>query len=233
MGINWSTIGSVAAKALPFIGAAGSLIGSVATNKGGGTSVSKSNAIATHQMELNKQYTQWLNENGYRQMRKGLEDADYNPMLALGASPQQGSISAPTASADTTGRSISLNDVVGLQNTQASTAKLVADTNATNLGLIGKFLGNLGQINSQAKRYGFYDSVINMRNGAINTAKSIFKNIRNQTRTHSTVLKGYVSNSSRSFNDYEPYYPNQAESNAYGNRYRYGNSTPPSRASAF
>lgn len=224
--VDWSSIGQNVAKALPAIATVGSIVGGVATSRGGGTSVYKTNKIATHQMELNKQYTQWLNENGYSQMRKGLETAGYNPILATGATPQQGTMSAPMATESTTARSVNLNDIVGLTNTQASTDNIKANTNATNLGIIGKFLGNLGQINSQARKYGFYDSIINIRNGAINTAKNIFKDIRSQVNNQSTVLKGYISNSSRSFDDYEPYYMNQSESNAYGKNYRYNSPVP-------
>lgn len=47
--------------------------------------------------ELSKDYTQWLNTNAYSQQRTGLENAGYNPMLAVGASPMSGNISGGSA----------------------------------------------------------------------------------------------------------------------------------------
>lgn len=95
------------------VGAIGSMF-----SRGGGTDVAASKELSRYNMELNKDYTQWLNENGYRQMRKGLENADYNPMLALGASPQQGSIAASTA---VEGNQVNPLNAVSALNTVANT----------------------------------------------------------------------------------------------------------------
>ncbi len=34
--------------------------------------------------------TEWFNQNGYTQLRQGLENAGYNPLMALGATPMSG-----------------------------------------------------------------------------------------------------------------------------------------------
>lgn len=105
------------------IGAAGTLakgIGALGSmfSHGGGTDISASKELARYNMNLNKQYTQWLNENNYSFMRKGLEKADYNPMLALGASPQQGSLAPSTA---VEGNQVNPLNAVSALNTAANT----------------------------------------------------------------------------------------------------------------
>ncbi|UPW41987.1 DNA pilot protein [Dipodfec virus RodF1_47] len=109
------------------IGTVGAIAG--AFSSGGGTNVADSKRLARYNMELNKEYTTWLNENSYSQMRKGLENANYNPLMALGASPQQGSVGGSTATEN--GQVNPLNAITAL-NTVANTKNLNANSNLQN-----------------------------------------------------------------------------------------------------
>lgn len=109
-------------------------IGNIATALGGlgsfsksqGTDVGASMALMAYQNQLAKDSFKWQNENGYKFMRKGLVDADYNPLLAIGASPIQGQMPNAIASGD----SLSMDFASGKQ---ANTASRLADAQIGNI----------------------------------------------------------------------------------------------------
>lgn len=80
----------------------------------------------------------WANLNGYSFMRQGLEKADYNPLLAIGAQPQQ----APMPTADSN-MSISA-DLVGAGNSAGYTPQGKAQ--------IENLSANTGQQNANATK---------------------------------------------------------------------------------
>jgi hypothetical protein len=71
------------------------LIGNLFGNSSGSSmfmDLHDSKELMKYQSKQYQKNTQWLNENGYSQLRKGLESANYNPLLAVGATPQQGAM---------------------------------------------------------------------------------------------------------------------------------------------
>lgn len=170
---------------------------------GGGTSVYKTNKIATHNMNLNKQYTQWLNENGYSQMRKGLETANYNPMLAVGATPQQGSVASSPA---TESNAINPLNAVAAMNTAANThlqeqqaeteiakrENLKADTGVK---LVDKLYKD-GLIKWQDRQQ-YADMVMKHTTSMLNTANAKYNNERargfSESKSYSGNLGGNVA----------------------------------------
>lgn len=207
--VAWAAIGAAASKALPWIkknglsflekgiegmGLFSSLFGS--KSSGGGTDIGASKTLMNHQMELNKQYTQWLNENGYSQMRAGLEKAGYNPLLAVGATPQQGSISPASA----TGNEVTTFDPATLLDaaaTVASIRKTNAETDQIKLGKVGAITKNLfglvkGLGVNFAKEIGVYDDIQGLIKKATNTAKGFFDKGSNTDGT--PVFKLGISN---------------------------------------
>ncbi|QXN75184.1 DNA pilot protein [Microvirus mar37] len=103
------------------LGVGASLLGGFNSASGGGTSIAGSKALMDHQLSLNKDYTKWMNENGYSQMRTGLENAGYNPILALGASPASGSVGIANATEGTSAKGVTLNNLASIMNTTANT----------------------------------------------------------------------------------------------------------------
>ena len=95
---------------------ASSIIGNLSF--GGGTSYSGSKKLMDYQSALWQRDTQWLNENGWSQMRKGLINADYNPLLAIGSSPSSAPMSNATANQPTVGMDFA-------SGSQANTAKQI------------------------------------------------------------------------------------------------------------
>ena len=78
--------------------------------------------------------TEWFNTNGWTQMREGLEKAGYNPLMALGASPQSGATVQGTAMDNKTNawsldmpHSIA-QEIQNLKNTNADTQLKKAQT---------------------------------------------------------------------------------------------------------
>lgn len=200
-------------------GAIGAGIGALAGafssgNSGAGVSPAMSKDLMRYQMSLNKDYTQWLNENQYGFMRTGLESAGYNPLLALGASPQQGAIS-PVAATDGDMSGFSGLNAVQSFASLKNTAKVVAETNSIKYGpLVSKMINWSKTLGSGS---------------ALKGAKDIVKNIINNARdaTNSNlVLKGYVSNTADS-HGFDYHTPTQAEYNAIGRNSGYNNSPPP------
>lgn len=97
------------------------LFGLLGASYGGGTSVSKSIKLMDHQNALWRSNLKWQNLNQYKYMRQGLMDADYNPLLALGANPATGEMPSAVANDQT----------FGLQRdplAQANVAKANAET---------------------------------------------------------------------------------------------------------
>lgn len=96
------------------VSALGNLLGSGTSAFGSNATNRKAQAFAEQQQEkqyvyqrllneqslaLSKDYTHWLNTQGYGMMRQGLESAGYNPILAVNSSPQFGSIGGGSATA--------------------------------------------------------------------------------------------------------------------------------------
>lgn len=94
-------------------------------SRGGGTSVPMSKELMRFQSDQWRGNTQWFNENGYKFLRQGLINADYNPILAIGSSPLDGSMPNATASQPTTTMSGNWN---GAASSQAATAKKISDS---------------------------------------------------------------------------------------------------------
>lgn len=182
--VNWSDIGKTVGNI------AGSLVGGLNFGSTGGTSLNQSKILAQHQFNLSKKYTQWLNEQGYSQMRTGLEKAGYNPLLAVGATPQNGMQSMPVA---TTGsaQGFSGQDAINALVSMANVANLKADTDGKLLGKLSQFIGT----KYAGKVSGIVD---NLLDSIQNTAKSNEK----IEEAGKGVLKGYISNSSKF--DYVP-----------------------------
>lgn len=83
-----------------------------------GTDIGKTNKLYGVQSKWWRDNTEWLNLNGWQQMRQGLINAGYNPLLAIGSSPSQAPMN--TGQADS---SISRSaDLVGYGNAVGSTA---------------------------------------------------------------------------------------------------------------
>lgn len=94
-------------------------------SKGGGTDVSSSRNLMQLQSDLWRGNTQWFNENGYKFLRQGLINADYNPILAIGSSPLDGAMPSATAIEPTSTTSGQWN---GASASQASTARKISDS---------------------------------------------------------------------------------------------------------
>lgn len=126
-----ATAGQAAAQALPQMLPA---ITSLASNWGGGTDIGSSKKLMKWQADLWKENTAWYNDNviahAYKTTRNSLEEAGYNPLMALsnGAMYDQGAM--PNASANSSAKGISMNQLVGSQiaNTNADTMLKGAQT---------------------------------------------------------------------------------------------------------
>ena len=99
----------------------GNILGSLSGSFGGGTSVKKSKALMEYQDQLARNSFQWKNENGWKFMREGLINADYNPLLAIGQSPIDSQMASATASQPT-------GSIDGASSMQAQTAKKMSDS---------------------------------------------------------------------------------------------------------
>lgn len=180
-------------------GAVGALSG-LFGGKSGGTDIGASIALMNHQNELQKDYTQWLNENSYSQMRTGLENAGYNPLLAVGASPQSGATGIATA---TSGNTAQFDGQRALQSllTLAQVKNIQADTDMKNAGIITKFLGT-GFVNSaKGKIKGWLDNIANSA-----------KEVSNVSDDVQTLLKGSVTHTaSRDGNSLPPMFSYQPD----------------------
>lgn len=92
-------------------------------SSGGGTSVPMSKELMRFQSDQWRGNTQWFNENGYKFLRQGLINADYNPILAIGAQPLNGAMPSATATEPT--NSFSYDGAAGMQ---ANTARKISDS---------------------------------------------------------------------------------------------------------
>lgn len=192
--VAWSAIGS----------AVGGLLSSLNFGSTGSTSVFKSNQIANHQFNLQKNYTKWLNENGYSQMRTGLEAAGYNPLLAVGATPQSGTVGLGSAVSGNTA-TFDGSKVVDALNTMASTAQVKT-------GVLGSIFGT--DLVNTAKRFmndsGVSKGLERLVKKSLNTANSAINKVDKVTdkidKAYNGVLKGYISNTANSQFDYVPEY---------------------------
>ena len=147
---------SGAGSALGGLGAIGSLFKS---GKKGGIDVGATMALMKYQTDLEKEMTQWTNENQWKFMRTGLENANYNPLLAFGASPSSGSM--PNAIANS-GEEQTVDPSAVLQSlaTIAQIENLRANTANTKAGALGKLLGS-DNINKIKTFFGFALEIFN------------------------------------------------------------------------
>lgn len=78
--------------------------------------------------------TDWFNQNGYTQMRAGLEKAGYNPLMALGATPLSGAtVSGAVMDERTNANSFNVQGVpLGVQAFKAQMRNVNADTTLKN-----------------------------------------------------------------------------------------------------
>lgn len=198
----WSSIGKFAGNAL------GGLIGGLGGSSNPvGFSFDDTKRLTDYNIQKNKEYTQWLNENSYSHMRLGLENAGYNPLMALGATPQQGSVgvnpinSGSSASFNGQEAFSALAQIAGLK-------KIEAETDATRLGPIGNMINTwFGDGSSTAKKLkGKFSDYINDildRAKEDDGASGVLDKIGRET---ATVLKGYVSNTANAepFEEFNP-----------------------------
>lgn len=100
---------------------------SKSTTNGGGTSVPMSKELMQFQSDQWRGNTEWFNKNGYKFLRQGLIDADYNPILAIGSSPLNGTMPTATATEGTTASGRTFN-WKGAESLNAHTARKVGDS---------------------------------------------------------------------------------------------------------
>lgn len=193
--VAWSAIGKFAGSAL------GGLLGGSSGSSNDTTG--QSMALMRYQTDLQKEYSQWLNENSYSHLRTGLEKAGYNPLLAVGATPQNGSVGLGSAGS---GNTASFDGQKALEalNTLADTAK-------TKTGVLGSILGTdivntaKGFLNKSGIAKGVEKLIrksLNTANGAIDTIDKVTDKIDDKYKNF--TLKGYVSNTANSRFDYRP-----------------------------
>lgn len=94
-------------------------------SKGGGTDVGASKDLMKYQSDTWRSNTEWFNQNGYKFLREGLINADYNPILAIGASPLSGEMPNATAQQGTESFNASMTPSA---NMQANTAKKLSES---------------------------------------------------------------------------------------------------------
>lgn len=198
------------AAALPAIKAAapvvakfaGSALGSFlgGSNKGssGGTDIGASMSLMRYQTDLQKEYSQWLNENSYSQMRTGLENAGYNPLLAVGATPQQGQVGMANA---VSGNTASFS---GLQAAQA--LKVLADTDISKFGKLGAILKNAPELFGKTKKMfqeldipleSIKEPIQKVIKSIDSTAKSMSKSVEASNSASGKIFQFYNPSSAR------------------------------------
>lgn len=169
-----------------------SALGGLFGGKSGGTDIGASMALMNHQVALQKDYTQWLNENQYSQMRTGLESAGYNPLLAVGgATPSSGAVGIANATSGNTAQFDGLKALQGLL-TSAQIANVKADTDMKNAGIITKFLGTDVVNSAKGKIKGWLNNIVESA-----------KDISRVSDDANEILKGYITNSADSDTDVE------------------------------
>lgn len=94
-------------------------------SSGGGTNVPLSKELMQFQSDQWRGNTEWFNKNGYKFLREGLINADYNPILAIGSSPLDGSMPNATAVDGTRASSFNMD---GAASSQAATARKMSDS---------------------------------------------------------------------------------------------------------
>lgn len=94
-------------------------------SKGGGTDLQGSRYLMELQSSLWRDNTKYLNEEGWKQMRQGLINADYNPLLAIGSSPATGSMPSAVATEGTNSVGFNMSPSA---NMQANTARKISDS---------------------------------------------------------------------------------------------------------
>lgn len=168
-----------------------------------GRGVRDAKSMMQFQKRMQQEYTQWLNENQYSFMRTGLENAGYNPLLALGASPSEGSIGLGSpSSASGTG-----NDAMSILSAMATTAqirKLDADIASKNQTVVDKVIKNVDSIVDAAKKHNFpefLEKYTYSKAGLFmrNIWRVLFNMFDNTAKSTNNVIKGGVSyNTARS-----------------------------------
>lgn len=94
-------------------------------SSGGGTNVPLSKELMQFQSDQWRGNTEWFNKNGYKFLREGLINADYNPILAIGSSPLNGEMPNATAVDGTRSYSARWD---GAASSQAATARKLSDS---------------------------------------------------------------------------------------------------------
>lgn len=199
--VAWVAAAGAALKAAaPVIGKAAmavapSVLGGLFGGKSSSTTSydgSSSKELMRYQDQLTREQSQWLNENSYTHMRTGLEKAGYNPLLAVGASPQTGSVGLGAPMLSNTANFSGAEAISSLLN-MANIANVKANTDATLLGKLGQLLGT---------KYG--NKVSGVIDGVLKSIQNTAK-FNNKIEDAGTgVLKGYISNTSDF--DYAPQY---------------------------
>lgn len=180
-------------------GAGALLSGLSKSSSSTGVDVGASKALMKYQAKLNRRETQWLNENQYSFMRTGLENAGYNPLLAVGATPASANISPVQASVSNTAQ-FGLGDVISNFD---KAEKFVYGDLYGKLRRIKNFMSR-GMSNT-AKYLGLDDELVGLRKAVKNTASNFIKRATDALEEEVTpVLKGYVSNSASAHTDAKP-----------------------------
>lgn len=94
-------------------------------SRGGGTNAGMSKDLMQFQSDQWRGNTEWFNKNGYKFLRQGLIDADYNPILALSSGPLNGEMPNMTASEGTAAGGFNMSPSA---NQQANTAQKIANS---------------------------------------------------------------------------------------------------------
>lgn len=135
-------------------------------SKGGGTDIGSSKELMKYQSDQWRGNTQWFNENGYKFLRQGLINADYNPILAIGASPLSGEM--PNATAQQGTESFGFNATPSA-NKQANTAEKIANST------ISLNNANAQKASEEALTQGNYRANLDSQT-ALNNIETIWKN---------------------------------------------------------
>lgn len=220
--VAWAAAGAALKAAAPAIGKfAGSALGGLLGGSSGSSNdtTGQSMALMRYQTDLQKEYSQWLNENSYTHIRTGLENAGYNPLLAVGATPQSGTVGLGSAGSGNTA-SFDGQKAIEALNTMADTAKtksgVLGSIFGTDLVNIAKQFGNSSGISKGLEK--LIKKSLNTANGAIDTIDKVTDKIDEKYKNF--TLKGYVSNTANSKFDYVPEYDDLGKLPRELNRYK-------------
>lgn len=207
--VAWAAAGAALKAAAPAIGRfAGSALGGLLGGSSGssvGFDINASKELMDYQDKLTREQSQWLNENSYTHMRTGLEKAGYNPLLAVGATPQNGSVGLGAPMSSNTA-SYDGQKAIEALNTMADTAKtksgVLGSIFGTDLVNVAKQFGNSSGITKGLEK--LIKKSLNTANGAIDTIDKVTDKVNEKYKNF--TLKGYVSNTANSEFNYAPEY---------------------------